>query len=155
MTAAPRPSIDTPHRTGRFQAPSDMPSCCPRRPRPQPAHPRRAAGTSSDTQPYRLAVCTPGPSPDPPSAPETAPRPLSIAALPGSPSAPRGLGYGSRDSAAWPGARGPAGGRAGSGSCPLLWGAKASLNELCTLRAGEPSACTGQCPFALCKCLLC
>lgn len=129
--------------------------CCPRRPRPQPAHPRRAAGTSSDTQPYRLAVCTPGPSPDPPSAPETAPRPLSIAALPGSPSAPRGLGYGSRDSAAWPGARGPAGGRAGSGSCPLLWGAKASLNELCTLRAGEPSACTGQCPFALCKCLLC
>lgn len=129
--------------------------CCPRRPRPQPAHPRRAAGISSDTQPYRLAVCTPGPSPDPPSAPETAPRPLSIAALPGSPSAPRGLGYGSRDSAAWPGARGPAGGRAGSGSCPLLWGAKASLNELCTLRAGEPSACTGQCPFALCKCLLC
>lgn len=32
-------------------------------------------------------------------------------------------------------------GRAGSGSCPLLWGATASLNELCTLRACWRTEC--------------
>lgn len=120
--------------------------------RPIPSVPR---GFRATRGPYGLAVRAPGPSPDPPSAPGTAPRPLSVSARPGSPAALRGLRCGSPDSAAWPGARGPAGGRARAAVRCFREQRQVWMNSARFVLAGEPSACTGQCPFALCKCLLC
>lgn len=114
--------------------------CCPRCPRPQPAHPLRAAGISSDTRPLRACSPRAGSFPWPPERSRHGSAPSEHLRPAGKPRRSPGAALRvSRLRCVAGSARSR--GRAGSGSCPLLWGATASLNELCTLRACWRTEC--------------